>query len=73
MRAVGFENPRFTDPVYHDQLSWRPGERPSRAQWEEAARKTVQDLGFGEHQFLVVAYDEWEHFHVPCAHQPGLP
>ena len=64
MRAVGFENPRVTDPVYHYQLCWRPGERPSRAQWEEAARKTIQDLGFGEHQFLVVAHDDREHFHV---------
>ena len=24
--------PRVTDPVYHYQLCWRPGERPSRAQ-----------------------------------------
>jgi hypothetical protein len=64
MRAVAFENPRVNDPVYHYQLCWRPGERPSRAQWEEAARKTVQDLGFGEHQFLVVAHDDREHFHV---------
>ena len=64
MRAVGFENPRVTDPVYHYQLCWRPGERPSRSQWEEAARKTIQDLGFGEHQFLVVAHDDREHFHV---------
>jgi Relaxase/Mobilisation nuclease domain/Large polyvalent protein-associated domain 7 len=64
MRAVGFENPRVTDPVYHYQLCWRPGERPIRAQWEEAARKTIQDLWFGEHQFLVVAHDDREHFHV---------
>ena len=64
MRAVAFENARVTDPVYHYQLCWRPGERPSRAQWEDAARKTVQDLGFGEHQFLVVAHDDREHFHV---------
>ncbi len=64
MRALAFENPRVTDPVYHYQLCWRPGERPSRAQWEDAARKTVQDLGFGEHQFLVVAHDDREHFHV---------
>lgn len=64
MRAVAFENPRVSDPVYHYQLCWRPGERPSRAQWEEAAQKTIQDLGFGEHQFLVVAHDDREHFHV---------
>jgi hypothetical protein len=83
MRAVAFENPRVTDPVYHDQLCWRPGERPSRVQWEDAARKTVQDLGFGEHQFLVVAHDDREHFHVHVlinrihpetykAHYPGF-
>jgi hypothetical protein len=61
---VAFENPRVTDPVYHYQLCWRPGERPSQAQWEEAARKTITDLGFKEHQFLVVAHDDREHFHV---------
>ncbi|MBL8237246.1 MAG: relaxase/mobilization nuclease domain-containing protein [Bryobacterales bacterium] len=64
MRSVAFENPRVTDPVYHYQLCWRPGERPSQAQWEEAARKTIKDLGFKEHQFLVVAHDDREHFHV---------
>lgn len=64
MRSVAFENPRVADPVYHYQLCWRPGERPSPAQWEEAARKTITDLGFKEHQFLVVAHDDREHFHV---------
>jgi Relaxase/Mobilisation nuclease domain len=64
MRAVAFENPRVSDPVYHYQLCWRPNERPSRGQWEEAARKTIRDLGFEEHQFLVVAHDDREHFHV---------
>jgi hypothetical protein len=64
MRAVAFENPRVTDPVYHYQLCWKPGERPSQAQWGEAAQKTIRDLGFEEHQFLVVAHDDREHFHV---------
>jgi hypothetical protein len=83
MRSVAFENPRVTDPVYHYQLCWRPGERPSQAQWEEAARKTITDLGFKEHQFLVVAHDDREHFHVHVlinrihpetyrAHYPGF-
>ena len=83
MRSVAFENPRVADPVYHYQLCWRPGERPSQAQWEEAARKTITDLGFKEHQFLVVAHDDREHFHVHVlinrihpetyrAHYPGF-
>ena len=83
MRSVAFENPRVADPVYHYQLCWRPGERPSQAQWEDAARKTITDLGFKEHQFLVVAHDDREHFHVHVlinrihpetyrAHYPGF-
>lgn len=83
MRSVAFENPRVADPVYHYQLCWRPGERPSQAQWGEAARKSIKDLGFEEHQFLVVAHDDREHFHVHVlinrihpetyrAHYPGF-
>lgn len=64
MRSVAFENPRVADPIFHYQLCWRPGEQPSREKWEEAARKTIRDLGFSEHQFLVVSHNDREHFHV---------
>jgi hypothetical protein len=64
MRSVAFQNLRVADPVFHYQLCWRPGERPGQAQWEEAARKTITDLGFKEHQFMVVAHDDREHYHV---------
>lgn len=83
MRAVAFENPRVTDPVYHYQLCWRPGEQPSRKQWEAAAKKTIKDLGFEEHQYIIVAHDDREHAHVHIlinrihpetykAHYPGF-
>ena len=64
MRSVAFQNPRVADPIFHYQLCWRPGEQPSREKWEEAARKTIRDLGFSEHQFLVVSHNDREHFHV---------
>jgi len=37
---------------------------PSQRQWEAAAKKTIAALGFGEHQYLIVAHDDKKHFHV---------
>ncbi len=39
MRGVANENARVKDPVYHYQLCWQPGERPTQMQWESAAKK----------------------------------
>jgi hypothetical protein len=64
MRAVANENPRVTDPVYHYQLCWQPGEQPTRAQWLSAAEKSLAALGFSEHQYVIVAHTDREHFHV---------
>src|SRR5579875_5736 len=64
MRAVANENPRVEDPVYHYQLCWQPGEQPTWAQWQSAAEKSLSALGFSEHQYLIVAHADREHFHV---------
>jgi hypothetical protein len=61
---VANENARVKDPVYHYQLCWQPGERPTQRQWESAAKKTIQQLGFDEHQYILGAHSDAEHFHV---------
>src|SRR5438445_12891161 len=62
MRGVANENARVKDPVYHYQLCWQRGERPTQRQWESAAKKTIQELGFDEHHLS--AHSDTEHFHV---------
>lgn len=64
MRGVAAENARCDDPVYHYIIAWQEGERPTREQWEAAAKKTLEDLGFAEHQYLAVVHDDTDHFHA---------
>jgi hypothetical protein len=64
MRGVANENARVKDPVYHYQLCWQPGEQPTQMQWESAAKKTIRQLGFDEHQYILGAHSDTEHFHV---------
>lgn len=64
MRGVANENARVKDPVYHYQLCWQPGERPTQMQWESAAKKSIRQLGFEEHQYILGAHSDTEHFHV---------
>jgi hypothetical protein len=64
MRGVANENTRVKDPVYHYQLCWQPGERPTQEQWQSAAKKSIQSLGFHEHQYILGAHSDTEHFHV---------
>lgn len=64
MAAVARENVRVSDPIFHYQLAWTPGERPTKEQWVSAAKKSVRDLGFESHQHLLVGHDDKDHFHV---------
>lgn len=64
MRAVAAENKRVGDPVYHYQLAWQEGEKPTREQWEAAAKKSVDALGFKDHQYVIAAHSDTDHFHV---------
>lgn len=64
MEATAAQNPRCSKPVYHYQITWCPGERPDFGQWREAAMKTLHDLGFSDHQYLVVSHNDKTHFHV---------
>jgi len=64
MEGIAFLNPRCKDALCHYELSWPPGERPSRPQWIDCALHTLKALGYREHQFMVVAHDDKKHFHI---------
>jgi hypothetical protein len=64
MKGVESLNPRCNDAVFHYELAWPPGERPSRAEWVDCALYTLNQLGFMEHQYVLVAHDDKKHFHI---------
>ena len=64
MKGVESLNARCNDAVCHYELAWPPGERPSRAQWIDSASYTLNELGFKEHQYVLVAHDDKKHFHI---------
>jgi hypothetical protein len=64
MKAVESLNLRCDDAVCHYELAWPPGERPTRAQWMNAAEYTLDQLGYKDHQYVVVAHDDKKHFHI---------
>lgn len=64
MKALEFFNPRCHDAVFHYELAWPPGERPSRAEWTDAALHTLKQLRFDEHLYVIVAHNDKKHFHI---------
>jgi hypothetical protein len=64
MKAVESLNLRCDDGVCHYELAWPPGERPTCAQWMDAAEYTLDRLGYKDHQYVVVAHDDKKHFHI---------
>jgi len=64
MKATASLNVRVADPILHFQISWPEGEQPSAHEWEQAARRSIEVLGFSKHQFLIVAHDNTDCFHV---------
>lgn len=68
MRMTAFENTRVTKPVYHFSVNWHPHESDKVDQElaMKVVRATLDDLGLSEHQAMVVAHHDREHFHVHC-------
>jgi hypothetical protein len=64
MQATAEKNRRCDDPVCHYELCWPPGEMPTREQWIDCASYTLRELGYQEHQHMVVAHDNRAHFHI---------
>src|SRR5215472_1234267 len=50
----------------HLSLSWRPGERPTREQMEEAARSALASLGMANAKAIFVAHrdEDFDHVHI---------
>ena len=64
MRAVASQNPLVKKPLMHFQLAWKPGEKPTQAEWQISAERAIGALGFKQHQYVIVAHEDKEHFHV---------
>ncbi len=64
MEGIAFLNPRCKDALCHYELSWPPGECPTRPQWMDCSLHTLKALGYRDHQFMVVAHDDKKHFHI---------
>ena len=65
MRMAAAENTRVDRPVYHFSINWHPEEsdRVDEEKAVEIVKATLDDLGLSEHQALIVAHSDTEHFH----------
>jgi hypothetical protein len=64
MKSTASQNARVGDPILHFQISWREGEVPTQSEWQEAAERSIAALDFADHQYIVVAHDDTDNFHV---------
>jgi hypothetical protein len=70
MKAVAAENSRCKDAVLHLVLSWKEGEQPTSEQWKGAVKHAMDSLkdrdgvSMGDHQYMAVAHNDTENFHV---------
>jgi hypothetical protein len=64
MKGVESLNLCCNDAIFHYELAWPPGEHPSRAEWVDPALYTLNQLGFMEHQYVLVAHDDKKNFHI---------
>lgn len=48
----------------HLSLAWKPGERPTREQMEEAAHSALEALGMGNAKALFIAHNDEDYAHV---------
>jgi len=58
---------RSLQPVQHWILSWREGERPTRAQADEAVGTFLGEMGLGEHQAVYALHRDTHNCHVHIA------
>jgi hypothetical protein len=52
------------DPVKSVSLSWHPSETPTPDQMIEAADKYLKQMGWSEHQALIIGHNDTDHPHV---------
>lgn len=64
MRVTAAKNPRVTDPTCHIVLSWSPEDAPTAMQMQMAARRALDELGLGDHQWVAVSHRDGLHSHA---------
>lgn len=66
MTAVANENTRVEKPTYHFSINWHKDESSlvSREMGLEIAREALKDVGLAEHQAMIVAHKDRDHFHI---------
>lgn len=63
--AAGIRSGRKLDkPVYTYALTWHPSEKPTMAEQLEAARESLNVLGMGDRQAIIIAHSDAAHPHV---------
>ncbi len=64
LAGVSSRGRKLAKPVYHYSLSWPPEKSPDRAEMLEAAQGSLQALGMGDRQALVVEHTHCAYCHV---------
>jgi hypothetical protein len=55
---------KLEKPVKHLSLNWHPSERPTEAHMIAVARSFLKEMGWQDHQCVLVAHDDKDHRHV---------
>jgi hypothetical protein len=55
---------KLEKPVKHLSLNWHPSERPARDHMITVARSFLKEMGWHDHQCVLVAHDDKDHRHV---------
>jgi len=64
MTATAALSVRVERPVYHLIVSWHPEEDPGREDMEQVAATTLEDIGFAEHQALIIGHADTDNPHL---------
>jgi hypothetical protein len=67
IQALAMACTRSPNPVVHYVVSWRPGERPTNAQIEQAVKMFAADLGYGDNLAIWGAHGNTNNIHVHVA------
>lgn len=64
MAATAHLSARVEKPTYHASISWHPDEDPAPEEMRTIAGRTLELMGLGEHQALIVGHGDTEHPHL---------
>ena len=64
MQLTAMQSDRVKNPVMTLSISWDRGDEVSQKQMFDTAHQMMQELGMGEHQYMVYQHIDTEHPHV---------